>query len=78
MAAGQSGELPQKVLRDASPISKLQSEATYGEQEARGERQPAPDYSSSRKGGPDGDSRDAGEIQSSNSGREVPPGETAG
>lgn len=44
MAAGQSGELPQKVLRDASPISKLQSEATYGEQEARGERQPAPDY----------------------------------
>ena len=68
------------MFRDASPIRKLQSEATYGEQEAGGGggRQPAPDYSSSRKGGPDGDSRDAGEIQSSNSGREVPPAETAG
>lgn len=36
MAAGQSGELPQKVLGDASPISELQSEATYREQEAGG------------------------------------------
>ena len=60
-AAGQSGELPQKVLGDASPISELQSKATYREQEAGGKRQPAPDYSCSRKGGPDGDSRDAGE-----------------
>lgn len=62
MAAGQSGELPQKMLGDASPISELQSEATYREQEAGGERQPAPDYSCSRKGGPDGDSRDAGKL----------------